>query len=401
MNAVGIDVSKGKSTVAILRPFGEIIVAPYDVTHTPTELRALAKRIKELNGESKIVMEFTGKYYEPIAQFLHNEGLFVAVVNPVLIHNYGINSLRKVKTDKKDALKLAAYALDRWSDLTEYFAQENLRLLLKSYNRQYNHYTQIKITLKNNLIALLDQTFPNVDTLFNKSTQKSNGHTKWIDFVAKFPHVYSVSQKSFSVFSKSYLFWCRKYGYQYTAEKARRIYDFAHNCIPSLPFNESTGLLISRAVVQLNCIMETVTSLADEMAAVASNLPEYDIAISFFGISPLTASFLIAEIGDIRRFHSKHALVAFAGIDAPPYQSGNLDIKSRSISKRGSPYLRKTLFLIMNVIYMNAPADNCLYQYMEKKRNEGKHYFVCLIAAANKFLRIYYAKVNARLSSAS
>ena len=63
MNAVGIDVSKGKSTVAILRPFGEIIVAPYDVTHTPTELRALAKRIKELNGESKIVMEFTGKYY--------------------------------------------------------------------------------------------------------------------------------------------------------------------------------------------------------------------------------------------------------------------------------------------------------------------------------------------------
>ena len=163
MNAVGIDVSKGKSTVAILRPFGEIIVAPYDVAHTPTELRALAKRIKELNGESKIVMEFTGKYYEPIAQFLHNEGLFVAVVNPVLIHNYGIKSLRKVKTDKKDALKLAAYALDRWSDLTEYFAQENLRLLLKSYNRQYNHYTQIKITLKNNLIALLDQTFPNVD----------------------------------------------------------------------------------------------------------------------------------------------------------------------------------------------------------------------------------------------
>lgn len=147
--------------------------------------------------------------------------------------------------------------------------------------------------------------------------------------------------------------------------------------------------------------METVTSLADEMAAVASNLPEYDIAISFFEISPLTASFLIAEIGDIRRFHSKHALVAFAGIDAPPYQSGNLDIKSRPISKRGSPYLRKTLFLIMNVIYMNAPADNCLYQYMEKKRNEGKHYFVCLIAAANKFLRIYYAKVNARLSSAS
>lgn len=391
MTAVGIDVSKGKSTVAILRPFGEVIAAPFDVTHTTAELSALVKKLKAF-GECKIVMEFTGKYYEPIAQFLHSEGLFVSVVNPVLIHNYGIKSLRKAKTDKKDALKLAAYALERWTELTEHFSENNFRLLLKSYNRQYNRYSKMQVAMKNNLISLLDQTFPNIDKWFNKSTRKASGHTKWVDFAAKFPHAYSISKKSFSVFSKSYHSWCKKHGYQFSTEKARAIYDFACNCIPSLPYNISTSMLLSQAVNQLNYVMETVASLGNEMVSISEKLPEFKVATSFFGVSPLTASFLIAEIGDVRKFSNKHALIAFAGIDAPPYQSGNCDIKSRSISKRGTPYLRKTLFLIMNAVYMNSPSDNCLYQYIVKKRKEGKHYNVCLIAAANKFLRMYYAK---------
>ena len=111
MNAVGIDVSKGKSTVAILRPFGEIVVSPFDVFHNPKELGELVTLLKSLDGETKVVMEYTGNYYLPIAQFLHNNGFFVSVINAILIHDYGNKSLRKAKTDKKDALKLASYAL--------------------------------------------------------------------------------------------------------------------------------------------------------------------------------------------------------------------------------------------------------------------------------------------------
>lgn len=106
MNAVGIDVSKGKSTVAVLRPFGEIVVPPFDVFHNPNELRKLVTLLKSLDGETKVVMEYTGNYYLPIAQFLQNNGLFVSVINAILVHNYGNKSLRKAKTDKKDALKL-------------------------------------------------------------------------------------------------------------------------------------------------------------------------------------------------------------------------------------------------------------------------------------------------------
>lgn len=117
MNAVGIDVSKGKSTVAVLRPFGEIVVSPFDVSHSPKELSKLVTLLKTLNGDTKVVMEYTGNYYLPIALFLRNNGFFVSVVNPILVKDYSTKSLtvRKVKTDKKDALKIASFALDRWN----------------------------------------------------------------------------------------------------------------------------------------------------------------------------------------------------------------------------------------------------------------------------------------------
>ena len=106
MNAVGIDVSKGKSTVAVLRPFGEVVASPFDVIHNDNDLKRLVELIRSLPGESKVVMEYTGTYFEPIAQFLHINGIFVSVVNALLVHDYGGNSLRKVKTDKKDALNI-------------------------------------------------------------------------------------------------------------------------------------------------------------------------------------------------------------------------------------------------------------------------------------------------------
>ena len=89
----------------------------------------------------------------------------------------------------------------------------------------------------------------------------------------------------------------------------------------------------------------------------------------------------------------------FAGIDAPPYQSGQMDIRSRSISKRGSASLRRTLFLVMGVLLQCAPMDEPVYQFMNKKRSEGKPYRVYMMASANKFLRIYYASVKAYLDS--
>lgn len=107
MNSVGVDISKGRSTVAVMRPFGEVVISPFEVDHTASELSTLAKRLKSLNGETRVIMEATGNYHMPVAQSLHDAGLYVTVVNPKLVHGYGNNELRRVKTDKKDAVKLA------------------------------------------------------------------------------------------------------------------------------------------------------------------------------------------------------------------------------------------------------------------------------------------------------
>ena len=128
-------------------------------------------------------------------------------------------------------------------------------------------------------------------------------------------------------------------------------------------------------------------------------LPEYPVVMKMFGVGPVLGPQLMAEIGDVRRFHSKKALVAFAGIDAPPFQSGQMNVRSRSISKRGSSALRRTLFLVMGVILQRSPANEPVYQFMDRKRAEGKPYRVYMMASANKFLRIYYASVKEYLDS--
>ena len=107
----------------------------------------------------------------------------------------------------------------------------------------------------------------------------------------------------------------------------------------------------------------------------------------------------MAEIGDVRRFTSKGALVAFAGVDAPPFQSGTFDSKSRHVSKRGSPHLRRVLFTICSVILQHSDPENAVFQFMDRKRAEGKHFYVYTVAGGAKFLRIYYAKVKEYLNT--
>ena len=399
MNAVGIDVSKGKSTVAVLRPFGEVAVSPFDVIHNDSDLNQLAELIKALPGESKVVMEYTGTYFEPIAQFLHNNGIFVSVVNALLVHDYGGNSLRKVKTDKKDALKLASYALDRWTELDEYIPADEQRKTLKLLNRQYNQSIKIQTMMKNNLISLTDSVFPGINRLFTSPERQSDGHEKWVDFLKAFPHKDCVAKLYLSVFKTKYKSWCSKNKYKYSESKAEEIHAYAKSVIAVLPLNDSVKLLVTQAVSQLNTILETLSSIRDEMNKIASSLPEYDTVMSMFGVGKVYGPQLIAEVGDTRRFRNRRAITAFAGLDAPPYQSGQLDVSSRHISKRGSAALRKVLFQITEVYILNKPEDEPVYQFIDKKRSEGKHYYSYRIAAANKFLRIYFAKVNQVLIS--
>ena len=394
MNAIGIDVSKGKSKIAIIRPYGEIVVKPFDITHYPNQLAELAEYIHSLEGESRIVMEHTGKYSEPIANFLCDAGIFVCMVNAKLIHDYGGDTIRRVKTDKVDALKIAGYCLDKWSNLMRYEPADERRKTLKTYNRQLSEYAKIKTMLKNNLISLLDQTFPGANELFSSPAREKDGHEKWIDFVAAFTHCNCVTLLSKGTFAIKYEKWCRKNGYNFCPHKAEQVYSLALNCLPTLPNNDFAKTLIVQTVSQLNHLCETVATVKSEMSKLASALPEYDTVLAMHGVGKTLAPQLIAEIGDIRWFPKRSSLARFAGIEPPENQSGAYNQHSRRISKQGSPHLRKALFQVMCCVLQNSNFDEPTFQFLDKKRSEGKPYKVYMIAGANKFLRIYYARVN-------
>lgn len=129
-------------------------------------------------------------------------------------------------------------------------------------------------------------------------------------------------------------------------------------------------------------------------------MPEYNTVLSMGGVGETLAPRLIAEIGDPRYFHSAKALVAYAGIDAPPYQSGQFTGTKRHISKRGSSTLRKIGYELLDSInkHQRYLTDDTVCQFFLKKRAEGKPYRVSMIAAYNKFLRIYHSRVSKVLS---
>ena len=397
MNSVGIDVSKGKSMVAALRPMGEVALRPTEYLHTEIELERLAYDILALGEDTRVVMEATGRYHEPVAATLHEYGIYVSVLNPILIHQSGGGSVRKVKSDKKDAIKIAKYGLDNWVELREYTPVDALRQQLKLLSRQYNHYMKSVVSLKNNLISLTDKVFPEVNELFT-SPEKPDGHQKWVDFVESFWHCECISLLSEKVFVERYRKWCKRKNYHFSFQKANDIYIESLGHIVTLPKNSNTKLLVTTAAKQLTAFKSQLAVLKNEMVSLAKQLPEYDTVINLYGVGDITAVQLIAEIGDVRRFPNRNALVGFAGVDPCVDQSGKHNSRSNPTTKRGSAHLRRTLFQVISTYIKQKPLDEPVYEFLCKKRSEGKPFYVCTTAAANKFLRIYYARVKEALN---
>mgnify|MGYP001148226493 FL=1 len=400
MNAVGIDVSKGKSMVAILRPYGEIVSKPFEVRHTASGIYSLIEHIKSIDGESRIVMEHTGRYYEPLIHELSKSGLFVSAVNPKLIKDFSDNSLRKVKSDKADSVKIARYTLDSWTELKQYCLMDEIRNQLKTMNRQFDFYMKHKTAMKNNLISILDQTYPGANTYFD-SPAREDGSQKWVDFAATFWHVDCVRKISLKVFVDHYQKWCKRKKYNFSQSKAEEIYGKAKELVSVLPKDDLTKLIIKQAIDQLNTASQTVEQLRTMMNEAASKLPEYPVVMAMKGVGKSLGPQLMAEIGDVSRFTHKGAITAFAGVDPGVNESGSYEQKSVHASKRGSGALRKTLFQVMDALIKTKPQEDPVYLFMDKKRAQGKPYYVYMTAGANKFLRIYYGRVKEYLSTLS
>ena len=395
MISVGVDVSKGKSTVCVLKPYGELVCSPFEVNHDQHGLEDLANLLKKLDGEVRVVMEATGIYHIPILLFLQEKEFFVSVINPFSMKKFAKdNSLRGAKTDRLDSIMIANYGIEKWYKLKKYEGDEEIYAELKLLGRRYRHYMELHVKALQELTHILDYTMPGIKEMFNSWNETSN-KDKLSDFVERYWHFDLISSMSKEEFISDYMIWAKEKKYHCSESKAAAVYELATSGISTLASGTpSTKMLVHEAISVLRTVDNSLHVILSRMQELAKSLPEYSVVRTMGGVGDVLAPRLIAEIGDIRKLHNAKALVACAGIDPPPYESGQFVGSHRKITKRGSPTLRKIGYEVMRVLKSHRePEDNAVYRYILKKEAEGKSKKHAKIAGLNKFLRIYYARV--------
>ena len=390
--SVGIDVSKNKSTVAIIDDSGKLQEKVFEVQHNQCGSAQLKEQLsKYADGNMKIVMEATSHYHFPLLFSLQEAGYFVSVINALTIKKYCDEDLRRAKNDKKDAIKLAAYCSEKWNKISEFQPQASIRNDLLFLSREYSKNVQVQTRLKIQLSDLIDKTFSGLKSLVNSESR----FLLLLDIYEKYPHADLVLSTDREVFLQDIENMAIKNGHRIGKKIAEAIYEAAPEIITLRPNNAYTQLAVTNCAQLLRQAIKATDAIITEMDKIAKSLPEYEIVSSMNGVGPKTCSRLIAEIGDVTRFKNANCLIAYGGLDTPPYDSGQFHADNRHISKRGNKYLRKVGYEIMRNLKTSRPKqDTAVYDYIVKKELEGKPKKVAKIAGLNKFLRIYYARIK-------
>ena len=200
-----------------------------------------------------------------------------------LIHDFSDNSIRKLKTDRADSLKIANYALTFWNQLPPFNDEDETRLVLKEQSRMYERLASTATSLRNGLIASADQTFPSIDQAFGHAIKNADGHEKWVDFFSIYWHRDCVLRLSIEKFTESYRKWCLRRNYKFRTNTAHKLYALAQDAVPTLPKNNGTKALVLQACKSLNAVGEAKQSTQEEMNRLASLLPEYEVVMQMEG----------------------------------------------------------------------------------------------------------------------
>ena len=270
MISVGIDVSKGKSTVCILKSYGEIVCSPFEVQHVEKELEGLDSLLKKLDGEIRVVMEATGIYHLPVLTFLEEKGYFVSVINPFAMKKYAKdNSIRGAKTDKLDSTMIANYGIEKWFNLQKHEGDEDTYAELKLLGRRYRYYMELHVKALLELTHILDYTMPGIKKLFN-SWDEASGKDKLSDFVERFWHFDIITAQSLDEFVEEYLVWAGEKKYHRSRSKAEAVYELASGGISTLSSGTpSTKMLVQEAVSVLRAVDNSLSRILSRMQELA------------------------------------------------------------------------------------------------------------------------------------
>lgn len=363
---VGIDVAKNKHDVTVLNDLGKTVLKPLTFSNTRAGFELLDKTLKQPNQDCLIALEDTGHYAFNLLNFLHEQDYQVYTYNPLLIKEFTKSlSLRKTKTDKKDARVIALKLLS--DPNREQFRHDSRQEELKILTRHIHRLKKKQSDWKVQYTRCLDIIFPELDKIIGKHSDYA------YELLSRYPSPQKMLDAGFETLIDIK---------RLTVPKIQDILKVAPHSIGTTSLAHEFELIeIIENIQHYNRLIVKAEKQVDELMA------EIDSVITTVtGIGNRLGSVILAEIRNIHTFDNPAQLQAFAGLEPSIYQSGQIDLTGKMV-KRGSPHLRWALLQATQKVARYSPAFKA---YLRTKLTEGKHYNVAITHVAKKLIRILF-----------
>lgn len=374
---VGIDIAKHNHDASVIAQDGSVVRKAMRFANSQTGYNKFMDMVRSLKEPVVFGMEATGHYWLTLYTHLRNEGFTVHVINPIQSDALRGMYIRKTKTDSIDSIIIADVI--RFGRYCETSVEPGDLQAMRELCRQRFYIIDMASDLKRKVIALLDQVFPEYEKLFSDTFGASS-----MEILSQ----YTTPEEMLSVSSQQLAELLEKAsrGRLGTA-KAEEIQNAARNSFGIVMASGSFSLIIRQYIEQIRSLEDSVDVFDAEIARLLSGFDTQLTTIT--GIGPTLAAVILSEIGgDIKRFSSPAKLAAYAGVDPTVKQSGDFSGTRMKMSKRGSPYLRRAIWLASTVAAFKDPAIHALY---ERKRAEGKDHMTVIGHVCRKMISIIFA----------
>ena len=378
MYIVGIDIGKNHHEASIVSPEGKQISPSLRFATTHKGADSLMSFIFKNIGNSPCVfgMEATGHYWYPIYSFLKAKGYTIYVINPIQSDSLRKMYIRQTKNDSIDSF-LIAEVIRFGQFTTTSMADENI-LAMRQLCRYRDSVISSRTEIKLRISTIMEQIFPEYEKQFS---------SLWLSTSMGILEKYLTPENIENApIDELFEIIKDKSHNRLTRAKAISIKEAAADTFGIKIAQDAFSFQLKQLIDRMNFLDKQIEALDCQILEYYEKFDCYLHTIP--GIGMIAAATILAEIGDINRFKSSSALVAFAGIDPTVRQSGEFSSTHNHMSKRGSPYLRHAIFLAATTCsFHNSPLN----AYYKKKRDQGKHHLTTTGAVARKLTSVIYA----------
>lgn len=375
----GIDIAKYKHEATVIDESGKALLDSISFSNTKEgceKLLSLFERLNISQGELLIGMEATGHYWLSVHAFLLEQEYEVKVINPIQSEAFRKMYIRQTKNDSKDSFIIAQ--IMRFGQFSTTSLSEEVMVAMRQLSRYRLALVDACGDCKRRIIALLDQVFPEYASLFSDTFGVTSK-----EVLAQYPtpeDMLTVStQKLTKLLEKA------SRG-RFGKDKAEQLKAVAANSFGVSFAKDAFSFQIKQLIEQLAFLENQIEELEEQIALLLKQTGSYITTIP--GIGETLGAIILSEIGDIHRFDAPNKLVAFAGLDVRVTQSGEFTGTRQKISKRGSPYLRRAIWLAAS---RAAFCDPILSEYYQSLRARGKHHLTAVGAVSRKLCNTIYA----------